>query len=82
MMGRLDGKVSGFAPSLGLQEVSCEDECDLRGLQPLLVCWVLGRVGRLSESYLLYRNEINTGLSPWQAAGRHYCSLLLIESRV
>lgn len=36
MMGRLDGKVSGFAPSLGLKEVSYEGECDLRGLQPLL----------------------------------------------
>lgn len=80
-MGRSDGTVSAFAPSLGLKYAVkanvISEVCSL-----CWVCWVLGRVGRLSESYLLYRNEINTGLSRRQAAGRLYCSLLLIGSRV
>lgn len=73
MMGGLDGEVSGFTPSLGLKEVSCEGGCDLRGLQLLLGMLSPGKGRMETGGFLLYRNEINTGLSTHQSGGRHYC---------
>lgn len=52
MMGGLDGKVSGFAPSSGLKEVSREGGCDLRGLQLPLVMLSPGKGKMESGGFL------------------------------